>query len=499
MIIDTLTWLMEGDNTKLKRDVNEADKSVKQLDKSIQQTDNSASELMGSLKKLFTGAAILAGAKMLGDITKEQTELGVRMAETADILGVSRQAVADYSAGVAEAGGDLNAGLQQLEGFNARLAQNEEALNDAGIATRGTNNEWLDSITILDDLNQALQKMDGAARGRMLRRMGLDARNLPGKVQGNTPIFDGDFIETSMKIKKVQDQISNARSKIAAELGDIFQPMLRQIKELERDLTGFVQRNLKPLLSMAGGAAGLVVLKMISMAFKRLGGAVSIVGRLLMRFWPFALFEGAMAIVGKLWGELSDPDVRDSFLGQLKESLPNLTGLIEDVIDLFGDGIEWATNQWDRLMAAIGVTNGWELLGKIIGGILSNVERLIGWLKMIPKVLKGELGVMDFLKATPGKEAVGSMFGAIGTLASGAVTALTGADTATRNINAAHGEALIQNSSKSNSVMDNRKISIRPVYNIRTNQSPEEIAKIADERLDLRVADLQTSYANGGY
>lgn len=160
--------------------------------------------------------------------------------------------------------------------------------------------------------------MDGAERGRMLRRMGLDARSLPGKVQGNTPIFDDDFIETSMKIKRAQDEISNSRTKIAAELGGIFQPMLRQIKELEHDLTGFVQRNLKPLLSMAGGAAGLVVLKMLTMAFKRLGGAVSVVGRLLMRLWPFGLFQAALGTVGKLWDELSDPDVRNSFLGQLR-------------------------------------------------------------------------------------------------------------------------------------------------------------------------------------
>lgn len=370
-IIDNLVWIMQGESSQLKGDIDKARKDVKNLEKDMVHADAQTAKLTSSVKGLATALFSVASVKFLHGIVDEQARLGAAINETAGIIGNSASAVNRFAKATNDAGESISDGLAMLERFNKRITQNEQLLTDNGIAARKKNGEMRDTLSIYQDLVDASEKMNAAERARYFNQFGLDPRKTVGL--DGSGFFSEDFLKQAAKRKQVMDDLTRTQNEIRAKLGEIFMPILVKFNEFLKSATNGLNKNLKPILGVLGAIMGVFAVR-AGIQFARLLFGISATAKgadalrfALLRLPGVALVAGIGLALGKIWDELEDKEYRDAWLSAMEDALPNVSELVKNL-----------KFYWDNLLKSIGAKDSWEGVAIAIGKVAKWLDQLIG-------------------------------------------------------------------------------------------------------------------------
>lgn len=379
-IIDHLIWTMQGESSQLKGDIDKARKNVKTLEKDMVQADSQAGKLTSSVNGLVAALFSVGTAKFLHGIVDEQARLGASINETAQIIGNSSDSVNRFAKATSDAGEDVATGLNMLEQFGRKVAQNEKALNDAGIAARRSNGDYRDTLSIYQDLVDASEKMNAAEKARLFNQLGLDPRKTVGLADGG--FFSDDFLKQAARRKQIMDDLARVQGEIRAKLGEIFMPILVKFNEFLKKAADGLNKNLKPLLGVLGAIMGVFAAR-AAIQFARLlfGIAATTKGTdalrfALLRLPGVAVIAGLGLALGKIWDELEDSAYRDSWLSAMEDALPNLSELIKNL-----------KFYWDEMLKSIGAESSWDAAAYAIGKVAKWLDQLIGSYRKIAEWL----------------------------------------------------------------------------------------------------------------
>lgn len=366
MIIDTLIWEMQGDASKLKASTQEADQSVKAVKAEMEQADKTANQLRDTFMQL--GKDLLLGlvAKGFTKALTDQADLGTAINQTAEIVGNSADAVNRFAGALNDAGEDVQSGLNMLEAFNQRVSQNEELLTDSGIATRNSNNELRDTLSIYQDLIHASQGMAAAQRAQYFRKFGLDPRMAVSV--GDQGLVSSSFLMQAARRKKILDELATIQGQLKTKLGEMFMPALLAFEELRKKFAERIKHRfpeivgaltaLTAALLTARGAALALSLAMLAIKNPITAAAIATVAAL-------------GAVLGDVWGSMT-PEERDTWLDDMAEALPNVTALVKSLMGV-----------WDSLLESVGATSIWELMAKGVGKLLGYLDTVLGMFRKI--------------------------------------------------------------------------------------------------------------------
>lgn len=501
MIIDSLVWLMEGDNAKLKQSVADADNAVKGLDESISKTDASTSSLLGTLSKFFTAGAAMAGANWLKGVVEQQGALINSMTETADIIGSTRDRVGQYATGMMRAGKDVGGALFMLEQFNASLERNEERLADAGIATRDMNGNFLDSLEILGDLKAAMADMDAKQSAQLMRRLGLDPRLLQANIAGEN-VFSPELMESANRFDAAMSQAAATMAELKMRLAEIFLPLITWLNE--PSVTNFLKDNIKPLVVLLGivgvtGAAAFIGIKINALLAS---GAIATFWASFAPLLPIVAGVGAlMAAFVALWNYLSDKNIRDTWIGAFTQLFPNIAAVFAGIKQLFSDFIDWVFDSKDAMDYSQILHDLAYAFGFAFGYVMGWIDTLIGGFKdMGNAILDVAKKPMAFISDVGGSimDGVKSLFGGNDTANQAGLQLGAAKASEWNNLTPAEVHAKAQ-AMKSGNTTNEQKVQNINVTNNFTDVPEETIRRITKGEIAREIEGVEAAARSAGY
>lgn len=491
-IIDNLVWIMQGESSQLKSDIDKARKDVDGLKASMDKGDSSASNLFANLKNLAGVLGVSVGAKWIASVTEETALLGAEINRVAGEVGSSSDMVADFASGVNSLGENVESGLSMLVRFNQQIERNEQALNDAGIAARDLNGDYRDAVSILNDVNEAAKEMNAQQRANLFKRLNLDPQLMPANITGNDDIFSARFREQADQYKAASDEGMRIADQIKFKLGEIFLPVLIKGREFFNWLAEAIKDNLYPIIT---GLGALFIGVFSKAVIPLLGAAITLVKALGMAMLRNPMFIALSLLsigIGKIW-ELLNQDTDGTFLAQLQKMFPNIFGLINWAMDLFDDlakSLDF-TDVIDMVMYALGY--GFGFMGGLIDGLIGKIKDLINWFAEVGKSVGSAIGgAWDTVKGWfgGGKSSVPSV-------SSGA--AEQNAAMGNNPLNNLSQSQINNNISRDTANTTNKATNVKAdiTYNMNNNGDPEQVRKVVQEENRRSWNDLATQGATG--
>lgn len=491
-IIDNLVWIMQGESSQLKSDIDKARKDVDGLKASMDKGDSSASNLFANLKNLAGVLGLSVGAKWIASATEETALLGAEINRVAGEVGSASDMVADFAAGINGLGEDIGSGLNMLVQFNRQIERNEQALNDAGIAARDLNGDYRDAVSILDDVNEAAKEMNAQQRANLFKRLNLDPELMPANITGNDELFSARFREQADQYKAASDDGIRIADQIKFKLGEIFLPVLIRGREFFNWLADAIKNNLYPIITGLGmvfvGVFSKAIIPLLGVAI----GLVKALGLAMLRNPAFIALSLLAAGIGKVW-ELLNQDTDGTFLAQLQKMFPNIFALVNWAMELFDDlakSLDF-TDVIDMVMYALGY--GFGFMGGLIDGLIGKIKDLINWFAEVGSSVGASIGgAWDTVKGWfgGGKSAVPSV---------SAEAMQQNSAMGSEPLNGISQSQINNNINRDMSSTSNRAVTVNNnnTYNMDNNGDPEQIRKILREENRKDWNDLASQGATG--
>mgnify|MGYP000863724210 CR=1 FL=1 len=401
MLIDILTYAINGDTKGLEKCLQDSEKGVDKLGKKMTEAEKAgeqmAAKIGDGLKNIGLAAAAAFAVRALSSMVSQFADVGDTIGDFAEMNGEAVEDVDAFSRSIQGLGGTMEGALGSMQKVSMKIGQElkegvkdgEKGFASLGIALEDSSGKARGTLDVLAELSGKLEGMSRQEALYNLRSMGIrDQETLELMLKGRqeftrimalqkaSSIMTKESTELAGKYKDSQNKLKDEMSQFAGKIALKLLPALIWMKEKFASVYGFLNRH-SPLVSAAlVGIAGVITALLIPAAAGAAAALWAMLGPIIAIAAPL-LIAGALLVL--MYDDIANfMEGNDSLMGDLLNSSESLKAIYDYLRDSMASLFE--------LIAA-----GWDLASAGTGALVDKMRGMIVWVLELSKAVRESL------------------------------------------------------------------------------------------------------------